>query len=1645
LETSTSARTNNEDAYNLEKEVQDDDTEKATESTDSHKNSESLTCDISSDKRDVKSMFPKAKLVDYTPAIETSILQPKEEKVFSTNDTDTKPSTRFRNFTCKLKSSMTLRGSSGKEIKQDKLADTLVETTCNLKIADSTQNTLLAPKTFSTKTNELHITEVEHGGRKRKKAQHNHSLVRVDDVSSERRKRRLNERGFEVDFNEVQNSNKRSRSSHHRGSSNTSTVQDNFSPLLRKGRKSSLSGNPEILAALTVTAAMGEVSVLNVADTSALLTSREASAVTEPVLTAVMSAGRSSKGSILPAKSHVLPELAKSPSDKSAKKDKISVQSCEKEDHSVSVNASADVFHKENISVEKLTSHERVITRQRSRCLSVNVNETLHGVRPRKLRSSVATLDEHIKDVIGFNTKDSVLKSMSSPQNSVTVHVPYLNTHKIVNSKHEASEHPEELDVHASKTVSNVVTSSQKRMSKENSMSKLHLKASLQCEDTSCFPESEVPLPCIETEKTRNGTEEVQTDSMKVSDSEDIIESSQDISASSLIVSRLPPMNRCSVSVCRIDTTLEPGAEIDLSQGDQKLMVSIPQDCYSPFKVYTPERKTPTATQQENPADAVSEMENTHHMIPLSATRSLYGKCADVSQMDPVQDEPNISLVINSSVPECMKVSAYKISLGNISATGNDILKRRSEKQTVASKCDVNISSVAKTDTAESKLRQGTGTSTSKGGIPVLDYVSESSSHEQIRMSGVDRNVDPPKRTTRRYNSLKSVRGVPHVENDAPRIRFKYQSKSKSEDSIAVLNENSTSESISKQQFDKPTPVNSILMAVKCDPLNLSPREQTDMLRPEDNISAAIMDDVANSRCKVSENGVSTVGEEDTPTHRSKQQINTSESQDNVTGTEKQDILKSQSEQQKEINMSLSDGNVPVVETEGTPKHQTKEQINMSGSQDSVPVVGKEGIVMSQSKQWVTSISEVNGLMVSAEYTPKLRFKQQTNPSKSDVDVSVVCREDGPQLRSKQRILSENVLTVGREDKPTLQCKQLTGTSKSEESVSKIGKEYILKSQCKKQVNTVVTNGNISIVDREDAPKLRSRQQFNTATSADKVSEICKRDTSKPRSEKQINISVSRDNVSASVNEDTAKRLSASECEDSVWKDVLKSQSKQQANTSVSEVNALMADSKDNPKPQSKRPLSQHNVSAGSNEDVTKHQTRRQINASKSGKEYTPKPRMKQQINTSKSKYNVSRVGEEDSPKPQSKDQVNVSLSECDISSAVSEDSPGRRSMQQINVSDFKDNILSSITESTQKIHSKEESTTSGSEGGVLITVKEVALKPKSKQQICAVGDITKSSSKCKGINRKVDQNSEVISDTEIQGSKMVLLSCSEKVMGETLCLEGKAQHVVMPKSVSMNHCRDKGKKKTEEDNESRLDHIPSSTDDSLKALTRQKFSEKGHFVANVSDINKALELNETNILKGDSKLSSPLQPCKRPASSSHMALEAPHVQVDSNIDDHVDMGVSKSKRFSHSSENVNEESICDRSPISSPSREKLCNSTSDSNKTPSPSSPKSLLSSPRSLLQAFSSPSGSLESNQTQQSHHKRLTGGRAHYMVGLAVAVNDVGTLKASSPVVSQKSEEIRSIISAMPPSLPLSRKEILYGMLDAGVESSLTRLER
>jgi hypothetical protein len=294
-----------------------------------------------------------------------------------------------------------------------------------------------------------------------------------------------------------------------------------------------------------------------------------------------------------------------------------------------------------------------------------------------------------------------------------------------------------------------------KQVFKKGTMDKLDLKTSVQSAETpSCNSGSEVALPHVEIHNTRTGPEEILSGSQKISDSEDVIESSQDSGTSSVIVHTLMP--RCSVSLYRIDNSLRPGSKINVSHGDQKLMILTPQNSSSAFKIYTPDKKILTAIQQEKPAKAESQMEKTHHLKLLSATRSLC-KSACVNQMDSVQDVPNMSSVSNSKVDESMKESASKLSAGNTSATRSSVPKLKSEEQTSATKFEGNISEVGKKCTRKRRYKRQINASVSNSNVSV-----------------VDNENTPNLRSRKRPNISKSVDVVLRsIKKDTPKSRSK--------------------------------------------------------------------------------------------------------------------------------------------------------------------------------------------------------------------------------------------------------------------------------------------------------------------------------------------------------------------------------------------------------------------------------------------------------------------------------------------------------------------------------------------------------------------------------------------------------------------------------------------------------------------------------------------------------------------------------------------------------------------------------------------------------------------------------------------------------------------------------------------------------
>jgi hypothetical protein len=174
----------------------------------------------------------------------------------------------------------------------------------------------------------------------------------------------------------------------------------------------------------------------------------------------------------------------------------------------------------------------------------------------------------------------------------------------------------------------------------------------------SSISKTEATRPCVQTQNNSTSPLEAQKGSRKAADSEDVIESSQDSNSSLLIASRLPLTQKCSVSVCRIDTTLGPGATISVPDGGSRHIVLAPGGSGSPFKVY--EDKS-ASTKQIKSAEALGGLGKAHGMKRRSSNRSLIGTLEDITEMDSVQDKPSLSLVINPSggdstehpAPEC--------------------------------------------------------------------------------------------------------------------------------------------------------------------------------------------------------------------------------------------------------------------------------------------------------------------------------------------------------------------------------------------------------------------------------------------------------------------------------------------------------------------------------------------------------------------------------------------------------------------------------------------------------------------------------------------------------------------------------------------------------------------------------------------------------------------------------------------------------------------------------------------------------------------------------------------------------------------------------------------------------------------------------
>jgi hypothetical protein len=1041
LETSADTGTSKDEAYNKAKEGCGKAVEQTSEGEHSNTSGKSLTSDVNVDKRDVKS--PYSEIKNGPPIEETSKLEVEGKKETISVDEDTEPSLRCRKSTSKLENSVALPGSGGTEMNQDKPADIL--DCSNVKL-----DTLVGPRGLSAEINDLHATEAGHGERERGNVHRNHSLLPAEDACTTRKDGKLSRMGFENDLKTLQASSLRSESPHlQRSSSDTPVIRDKLVSLLEDSRKVSSIRGPKICAASTVTTMAEGIAVFSVIETTPVLTSTEAPAVTAPILTA----GPPNAINILPTSVGKETEALYSCDDR-AMKEGISEKS----------NANMSNFCKEeNSPAEKVISGEKVVPRQRTRHSAVNKDKPALGVTPRKLRSSTHRLKRRVEGTVALGAI-----SQQIPRGS---RVPRVTTNKSVNKKSLISDRPKESGDHTSVEVSDVAAFSQNCVAEKDSVSKLNLVTSLESEKTttSYVSDSEMTLSCVEISSAIAGPDGAQEGSQKVTDSEDIIESSQDSSASSaFIVSRFPLIHRCSVSVRRINTTLEAGAKIDISQGDQKLMVLIPPDSSAPFKVYSPGKRTLTALQEENAEKAGSEMERADCSKLLSATRFLYGKSGAISQLDSVQDKPDVPQDSNPLKDESTQERASR-SAQNIPTTRNIIPKQRYEKR----KCGGKILNVAKTEAVEPKSKQIVGIVTPKECVPTVTAAGaprprpRRQTRTKHEVSSAVINVNGPLNLWQgKSNTVKYVDDVLPVMDETSCMKLKTAFKKHgAQVEISPLIVSNASNPVSRQQFDKSTPVDT--------------KEQTDFLRIDDGISAIIGEDTPEFRCTVCEADVSTVTKEDSSKLKSRHQINT----------------------------SLSEGNILTVNSEDTPEFQSKQQSNMSKCEDSVFKFHKEDTPKPEPRQQIDiSFPEDSVSTDNAEDTPKLQFKLQINASGCEDDILKTVKQDSAKSRSKQQINASisvsNISAVCSEETLKLQAEQLVNTSKSGDIVSTREKEDARKPQSKQEINPSTSENGILMAINEDLSKPRSKQSIS-ASECDSILMPLKEDIPKPRSKQK--------------------------------------------------------------------------------------------------------------------------------------------------------------------------------------------------------------------------------------------------------------------------------------------------------------------------------------------------------------------------------------------------------------------------------------------------------------------------------------------------------------------------------------------------------------
>ncbi|XP_069683909.1 serine-rich adhesin for platelets-like [Periplaneta americana] len=823
---------------------------------------------------------------------------------------------------------------------------------------------------------------------------------------------------------------------------------------------------------------------------------------------------------------------------------------------------------------------------------------------------------------------------------------------------------------------------------------------------------------------------------------------------------------------------------------------------------------------------------------------------------------------------------------------------------------------------------------------------------------------------------------------------------------------------------------------------------------------------------------------------RSRQEINMSKAEESIMKKEN-----SRSRLKLQPVISKLDNNSATDIKETVRKSLSKEEMNMSKAEESI--MKEESSRSPLKHQPVISKLDDNHAANIKETIGKSRSRQEMNMSKTEE--SIVKEGSSRSSHKHQPVMSKL-------DNSTANIKETIGKSRSrqETNMSKTEESIVIEESSKSRLKhqpVISTLDNNARDIKETVSKSRPRQETNMSMAEESIME---KESSRSQLTHQPVISKLDDNSTTNIKETIAKsrskqEMNMSKAEESVEKEeISRSPFKLQPIISKLDISATdikQTAVKSRPKEETNMPKLERSIETSANKDTEKIQSKcvslskSDDNIEASPKKEIPKLRSKR---VSLSKYKGNMATKEISPKQQSKFFTmlsSLSKSEDSILTAVNDDSR-LQSKEVVALSKSEDNILIADKGNAMKLKPKQHSNKSKSESksdNVTDTPK-----PKSRQQVnvsevksCVGDDSVVSQIKMQDVPWADNTfSSDSVNTLEPEISFSVLLSDDNDVpvaKDDGSKLKSK-QKLDSSKSDKDDFSKMKSKsppmtRRTKidfrEPGSQLLSHAERELKDSSKINknksgeeSKEKFQDgvsanAGSNIKRVSSPEKDNYKSDGLNIKGSIRSATPHSRKRNVASSISPEdfLEPPVLTQESSLD----MVVAKIKRLSQSAEH--NKSLHETSLDSTPPKLKKCIDTSsdsdktpspkspklssDGDKTPSPTSPKALLCSPSSLLKAFSSPSGSLESGQNRKSQNRRPTGGRAQYMVGLAVAAKDMSgqqaTSQATSLVPPQRPEELKSIIAATPPSLPLplSRKKLLYDLTD-DTPSSIEKLQ-